>query len=118
MEWCEANGLAHVGSFYDHRRRGTWFSHLSRKWYELDGFLMRNRERQKHVRKICSVGEASISDHKPKKIRLSLKKKRWRVPMVRKWVPLIKWERLAEEEVAQEYGRRLGEVMREERGEE
>ena len=76
LEWCEANGLVHVNSFYNHRRRGTWFSDFSRQWYELDGFLMRNRERQRHVRKICTVGEASLSDHKPKR----LKKRKWRAP--------------------------------------
>ena len=35
VEWCEANGLAHVASFYDHRRRGTWFSNFSRQWYRV-----------------------------------------------------------------------------------
>ena len=112
LEWCEENGLSHVSSFYNHRRRGTWFSNFTKQWYELDGFLMRNRERQNHVRKVCTVGEASLSDHKPKKLRLRLKKRRWRTPIQRKKVPLIKWERLADEQVAAQYSRRMGEEMR------
>ena len=65
---------------------------------------MRNHVRQRHVRKINTVGEASISGHKPKHLRVDLRKRRWR--MVRekgKKVPKIKWERLQVEEVAQAY---------------
>ena len=80
LEWCEANGLAYVNSFFNHRKRGTWLSNFNGLWYELDGFVMKERQRQKHVRKVCTVGEATLSDHKPKKMRIELKKRRWRNP--------------------------------------
>ena len=114
LEWCEANGLSHVNSFFNHRQRGTWFSNIFKRWYEIDGFLMRNRERQQHVRKLCTIGEAALSDHKPKKLRVELKKKRWRKPIQRKKTPRIKWEMLQVEEVAVAYGRRLEERLGEE----
>ena len=102
LNWCEANGLCHVidNSFFDHRRRGTWFSNFTSRWYELDGFLMKNRPRHLHARKISTVDDASLSDHKPKKLRLGKGRMRWRKPFGRKRAPMIKWEALANEEVA------------------
>ena len=78
LEWCEANSLTYVNSFFNHRKRGTWFSNFNRRWYELDGFLMMNRERQRHVKRVCTVGEMAFSDHKPKKMTLMLRKRKWR----------------------------------------
>ena len=39
-----------------------------------------------------TVGEASLSDHKPKRLRVDLKKRKWRVVKETKKVPKIKWE--------------------------
>ena len=39
LDWCEEHGLAYANSFFRHRLRGTWFSNIHRRWYELDGFL-------------------------------------------------------------------------------
>ena len=30
LEWCEENNFAHVASFYNHKRRGTWFNNMNR----------------------------------------------------------------------------------------
>ena len=111
LEWCEANSLAYVNSFSNHRSRGTWFSNFTRRWYELDGFLMKNRERQRHVKKVVTVGEMAISDHKPKKMTLYLKKKKWRNAYQGRKVPLIKWEELRCEDTANAFRRKMGEKM-------
>ena len=65
---------------------------MNHKWYKLDGFVMRNQDRQKHVRKINTVGEVTISDHKPKKMVLNLERRAWRKAYVEKKVPHVKWK--------------------------
>ena len=45
IQFCAENGLAYCNSFYNYRYRGTWFSNFNRRWYELDGFLMRGKQR-------------------------------------------------------------------------
>ena len=102
--WCEENGLCWVNGFYSEKWRGTWWSNLHRRWYELDGFVMRSEERHKYVKKVKTVGEMVISDHKPKKMVVDVKKKKkWRRQFVKKRTPLIRWERLKEEEVEKRY---------------
>ena len=113
LEWCGANGLAHVNSFFQHKRRGTWCSNFNGKWYELDGFLMSNEQRRKHVRKIHSVGEATISDHKPKRMVLDLKQKAWRRIYQGKKTPRINFLKLREEGKQNEYKRKVEEKIRE-----
>ena len=73
LEWLEENDLTYVNSFFQHKRRGTWYSIPLRRWYEIDGFIMRNGQRHKYVKKVSTVGEASISDHKPKLMKIELK---------------------------------------------
>ena len=55
-----------VSSFYRHKKRGTLFYRSLRRWYELDGFLMRQDQWHRHVRKVGTIQESSFSDHKPK----------------------------------------------------
>ena len=43
--WCEENGLCWVNGFYSEKKRGTWWLNVLRRWYELDGFMMRREER-------------------------------------------------------------------------
>ena len=117
--WCEENGLCWVNGFYSDRRRGTWWSNFTRRWYELDGFVMRREERHKFVKKVKTVGEMTISDHKPKKVVLDLRRrKKWRREYVRRRTPVIRWERLKEEEVERRYAsaveRKMGEREEEE----
>ena len=112
LTWCEENGLVHVNSYYNMKKRGTWFNHSNRKWYEIDGFLMRKEQRNKCVRKVGTVGEHTISDHKPKKITLVRKWNRYQRAEDRKSrVPNIHWERLKEPEVAQQFKIKTGEIL-------
>jgi hypothetical protein len=78
INWCEANGLAYTNSFFNNRGRGTWFSMIHRRWYELDGFLIRQQHRQKRVKNITTVNESALSDHQPKKMQIWIERKKWR----------------------------------------
>ena len=114
LDWCEENNLVHVNSFFNNRRRGTWFHRVLRRWYELDGFIMRDRQRHRYVRKVHTVGEASLSDHKPKLMRIELdkklpKKKREKKP------PRIKWEKLRNAEIKINYRTKVAEILEERR---
>ena len=31
--WLEANGLCYVNSYFQHRKRGTWFSAIHKRWF-------------------------------------------------------------------------------------
>ena len=103
LDFCEENGLAHVNSYYNHKRRGSWFHPRLRRWYELDGFLMKNYQRQGHVKKVCTIGEASISDHKPKLITIRRVKERGVRQIREKRIPQINWEKLRLPEFAARY---------------
>ena len=94
LEWFSVNGWCWVNSYFNHKRRGTWFSNIHRRWYELDGFAMRENQRHRHARRMRTVGEAAVSDHKPKLLVVDISKKKWRRQYVARKVPLIKWEAL------------------------
>ena len=83
----------------------------------MDGFVMRSEERHRFVRKVKTVGERTISDHKPKKMVVTMKAKKWRRVHVRKKTPRINWEKLKVEEVEVRYKEVVERKMRE-RGEE
>ena len=68
-------------------------------WYELDGFVMREEERHKFAKKLKTIGENVISDHRPKKMVVDVRKKKWRREYVKRRTPRIKWEMLKEEAV-------------------
>ena len=112
LEWCENNGLVQVNSFYNHRRRGTWCHPRNGNWYELDGFLMRNNQRHKFVRKVSTVGEVTLSDHKPKLMIFRLES-RLRARIRTKRIPRIKFEQLRLPEVAEQYRLKIGELIAE-----
>ena len=104
LDFCSENGLAHINSFYNHKKRGTWFNNMNKKWYEIDGFLMKQNQRHKNVRKVSTVNETTLSDHKPKMIILNRKwLKRSKDNAEKKRVPHIRWERLKDEEIARQY---------------
>ena len=107
LEFCEENNLCYVNSYFNHTRRGTWFNPALRRWYELDGFLMKSDERHKLVKKVCTIGEISLSDHKPKKIILELNKPKNKKILTRKKSPRINWEKLRDEETAARYRDRV-----------
>ena len=112
VDWCEASGLCYVNGFYRHKKRGSWFSSIHKRWYELDGFIMRKEERPKYVRKLNTVGEISLSDHKPKKLVVEIRRKKWR-KVNKKRVPRIQWEAMRSEEVTRRFHDKMEEKMRE-----
>ena len=107
LDFCEENNLCYVNSFSNHKRRGTWFNPALRRWYELDGFLMKNSQRHNLVRKICTLGEFSLSDHKPKRMTLVINKPKKKIYTNRKKTPKINWERLKDDEIATRYRDRV-----------
>ena len=113
-EWCEGNGWSWVNSFFNHKRRGTWFSNIHRQWYELDGFLMRKDQRHRHARKMSTIWESAISDHKPKRLVLDIKRKGWRRDFQPKRIPQVRWEALRDEETARRYAEEVERKLREE----
>ena len=112
IDFCVENNLAYCNSFYQHKRRGTWYNLALRKWYELDGFLMKSNQRHKFVKKINVINEIALSDHKPVRIRLvtNKPKKHFRP---RQYTPKIKWEKLRETEVANNYRDKIREIVEE-----
>lgn len=111
LAWCEENDLAHVNSFYSHKKRGTWFHPALGRWYELDGFLMRQEQRHANVKKVSTVGESSISDHKPKKLTLVRKWKKYNSEEKKARIPRIKWESLRNEETELRYRQKVTELL-------
>ena len=109
VQWCEENNMSYVNSFYNHKKRGTWFNRMLGRWYELDGFLMNKDQRHRHARKISTVGEMTISDHKPKKLLIEMKKWHWKTEE-RKRVPKIRWERLKDPETARLFKFKVEEI--------
>lgn len=108
LNWCGEHGLAHANSFFRRRFRGTWFSNIHRRWYELDGFLVKKEQRHKVVKSVSTVNITSLSDHKPVKMVLKRRGKRWRTGAARRRIPQIRWERLKTEEGREEYEEETG----------
>ena len=60
LDWCEVNELQWVNSYYNLRRRGTWFNKSHCTWYELDVFLMRKGDRHLVARNLEVTDELFI----------------------------------------------------------
>ena len=118
VNWCEENGLAYANSFYRHRYRGTWFSNIHHRWYELDGFLIKQRDRHKRVKKVSTINVTSYSDHKPKMMVVRSKVKAWRSAGRRGRVGQIKWEVLNSREGRESFREATRERWEERRREE
>ena len=93
-EWCEENGLVIVNSFLPHRNRGTWFHNRFRRWYELDGFLMRREEWRGIVGRMKVRGAGGLSDHKVKCVEVKRQVRRWRTAGRVGRVPKVRGEGL------------------------
>ena len=94
LQWCEANNKALVNSFMKHQNKGTWFTYVWRRWSELDGSIMRKDQRDRKVKKIANIRENSISDHRPKTIRIKTNEKTWRHASRGESVRNVTWEKL------------------------
>ena len=118
VNWCGEVGLAYANSYVRHVRRGTWFHQARGRWYELDGFLVRSRDRGKIVRKMRTIEERVLSDHKPKTMEVMVRKRReWRAAGGGR-EQQAKWELLGRDEVREEYRRRVEEAIEEEEDDE
>ena len=95
-----------------HRRRGTWFSARYRRWYELDGFVIKRRDRVGMVTRMCSASEWGLSDHRTKCIRVKVCPKRWRAIGRERRVPRVVHERLSDETVREKFERETGDRMK------
>ena len=111
LQFCEENGLAYCNSFYNHRKRGTWFNRFNNSWYELDGFLMRKNQRHKNVKKICTFGEMSVSDHKPKMLIFMSYFRKQGVKDREIKVPKINFEKLKNEDTEKEFRDKIREML-------
>ena len=78
-----------------------------RRWYELDGFLVRKNERHWMIERMCTMSEWGLSDHRPKCVRMRKNVRKWRVSGANESrVPKIKWEVLQDENKREEYKER------------
>ena len=64
LNWCQLNGLSWINSFKNNKERGTWYSKKWEKWYELDGFIVKQDQRRK-MGEMTVIKEDSFSDHRP-----------------------------------------------------
>ena len=116
IDWCEENELAYVNSYMKHRRRGTWFNMRYGRWYELDGFVVRKRDRVGMVVRMRTISEWGLSDHRPKVMRVKKGERRWRTGGAGngRAAPNINWEVLQGEEKKEEYKERTRRLWDEE----
>ena len=112
LEWCEENGMAYVNSFIKHRRRGTWFHPRYGRWYELDGFIVRQEERHRLVKKMTTRNEGGLSDHRPKVVKIIVGGRRWRTEGGKEGKKSkIRWEVLKDTDKSIQYKERTRELL-------
>ena len=112
LDWCADNNLVHVNSYFNSKRRGTWFHMILHRWYELDGFVMRGNQRHKFAKKVYTDEEATISDHRPKILKIETVNKMKKRKKVKKQ-PRIKFENLKNPEKKISYRNRVREILEE-----
>ena len=121
IEWWEQHELQYVNSYMRYKRRGTWWYMRYARWYELDGFIVRKSERQRMAKRMWTMCDESLSDHRPVCMRVNVKENRRFGNGARgrkQRVQGIRWERLKHGEIKEEYKRRAEELMRMGGGEE
>ena len=84
-----------------------------RRWYELDGFIVRKRDRAGLVRRMCGASEWGLSDHRPKCVRVRVCTRKWRAVATNEEtrVPRVMHERMSDERVREAYERKTCEKM-------
>ena len=112
VQFCEENNLAYCNSFYNFNNRGTWFNNFYSKWYELDGFLMRSKQRHKNIKKMSTVNEISLSDHKPKLMIFKHLHKKFGINKKKARVPKIDADKLKSESVAVTFRQKVSDLMK------
>ena len=98
LQWAMFQNLCWANSFSNHPNRGTWFNPAYRQWHEIDGFFVKKSHRHQLIRNIRTLGEYSLSDHKPKL--MTLRTVRRPVILERKVkAARIQWEKLHDENI-------------------
>ncbi len=72
---------------------------------------MRQEQRHANVKKISTVGESSISDHKPKKLTLVRKWKKYSREENKTRIPRIKWEAVRNKNTEERYRQKVEELL-------
>ena len=105
------NGLSYANSYMKHARRGTWQHPRTGRWYDLDGFLVRRDERHAMVRRMKTMDDSELSDHRAKGMKVRVIGRKWRTEGGVKRPPRVKWEALRREETRGEYKERTRELI-------
>ena len=63
FEWCEENVLPYVNNFVKNMRTETLFNRMHEIYYELYGFVVKEGEMHKMVRRMKTVEEMSLFEH-------------------------------------------------------
>ena len=115
QEWIIGNELCWVNSFFFQKKRGTWWNPGLKKWYEIDGFITKARYRHDMIRSF-KVEELKpfMSDHKPVEIKLKvipIKLQTKKLMKMKQKIrqPNIKWERLMDDECADQFREKTSE---------
>ena len=114
LDWCEENGLVIVNSFLPHKNRGMSFHNRFRRWYELDGFLMRKEQQRGMVRRMKVDGAGGLSNNEVNCLEVERQVRRWRRAGRIERVPKMRWQRLLLPEVKEDFREKMMEVRKEE----
>ena len=68
IAWCELNSMSWVNSLMRLTDGGTWFHQGYGRCNELDGFLIKQEQLHRIVKKTRTVKENSFSDRRPKEL--------------------------------------------------
>ena len=116
LNWCELQGLAHLISYSSHSKRGTWYSNICRRWYELEGYLMKKQQRHCTARKNHHRGSRRLSNRRQVILTINCKEARKCMNDNTK-KPEINWEKLNKEKTAARYKEATEERIRQRRTE-
>ena len=72
--------------------------------------MMNKEQRHRHAKKISTIGEMTLSDHKPKKLIIEVKKWHWHTEE-RKRVPKIRWEKLRDPQTERLFRLKVEELL-------
>ena len=109
IEWWHANQSAWVNSFFQHKNRGTWKNPANGSWHELDGFLVKQKERSRKVVYVSTVGVNKLSDHRAKRMTCTMenKKKRHHGSTKVQRRRTVDWDKLKIPEVAAKFREKI-----------
>ena len=102
IDWFKTNEMQWVNSFFNIKKRGTWFNESHKRWYELDGFVMRKDERHKLCKSMKVTDDNALSDHQPITLTIRTTSKNNRLARTQR-KPNLNWEALNVQQKALEF---------------